>query len=87
MDNFFAKIASEIPSLAVLVFVVLSFLKHMEKRDKVIKEIHEEHMQARTEARIAINDNTTASHANTLAVQKLSSAVDAILKPKPDRGC
>jgi hypothetical protein len=68
----------------VLVFVVVSFLKHLERREErsnaVIKEIHDEHMYARQESRMAITDNTSAAHANTLAIHaaiaKLSIAIE-----------
>ncbi len=62
--DFLQQIGTHVPSLAVLAFVVKSFLGHMSESRKEfqaqIKELHDGHMQAREDTREVLK-NLTAS--------------------------
>lgn len=76
MENMITEIAKQVPSLGVLAFIVIVFLRHMERRDAVIKEIHAEHMLERKETRAAVDANTAEMQRNTLAISKFVKSLN-----------
>ena len=75
MDNIAVEIAKQVPSLGVLCFIVVVFLKYLERRDAIIREIHAEHLLERQHTRSAIDTNTSAMNKNTMAALELVQAV------------
>lgn len=49
------------PGLVALLYMLIIVLRHIEKRDVFIRQLHDEHIQARRESQAAIHDNTTAT--------------------------
>ena len=75
METIASEVIKQVPSLGVLCFIVYFFLKHMEKRDAVIKEIHEDHLIERRDTRMAVDANTKAMTTNTMAIGELAKAL------------
>jgi len=75
MESLAVEVIKQVPSLGVLCFIVYVFLRHMEKRDAVIKEIHEDHLLERRETRAAVDANTKATQGCTTAIGELSKAL------------
>lgn len=75
METLVSEVIKQVPSLGVLCFIVYVFLRHMEKRDAVIKEIHEEHLNERRETRTSVDNNTKAMAVNTVAIHELAKAL------------
>lgn len=80
------EIAKQIPSLAVLCFIVWATIQYNQKRDAAISEVnkqtltamgdmHKEHLYARETSREAINDNTRAMRDNSRAIEALKEAI------------
>ena len=67
------EIIKQVPSLGVLCFIVVVFLRYLERRDAIIREIHAEHLNERKETRLAVDGNTQAMTSNTHAVRDLVS--------------
>ena len=76
MEELLAKLATQAPSLGVLVFIVWFFLKHMTARDELIRDINRESLAARAESREAIRDNTEVMQNNTEALNELRITVE-----------
>jgi len=72
------QIAKQVPSLGVLVFIVWVFLKHNEKRDDAIKEMHKEHMEARNETRQCIRENSACNHDQKIIMQQMANNLDGL---------
>ena len=70
-EQFITKLAEQVPNLAVLCFLAWLFLRAMEKRDLFIKNLHDEHLDAREQSRTAIRQNTSATRELTGAIQKM----------------
>ena len=76
MEELIAKLAAQVPSLGVLVFIVWFFLKHMTSRDEMIRDLNRDNLAARSESRQAIRDNTEVMQNNTEAINELRIAVE-----------
>jgi hypothetical protein len=81
-DSMIAEIAKQVPSLAVLCFVVWLFLNKLSIFVEAFKELHKEHVDAREQSRAAIRDNTSAMMENTKAMSHLVEVIDS-LKERP----
>ncbi len=75
MENIFKEIVSQIPALGVLCFIVATFIRHMDKRDKLVVQMHEESMSERRESRAVIRENATATSVNTNALNNLAHVI------------
>ena len=75
MDTMAIEIIKQVPSLGVLCFIVVVFVRYMERRDTVIREIHAEHISERKETRVAVDANTSAMNKNTVAIAELARAL------------
>lgn len=75
MSDMFEKIASQVPSLAVLCYLVYIFLKHLKGRDELIKEINKENVEARLHSSRVIEENTRAAGMNTATMNEMTSAL------------
>jgi hypothetical protein len=67
----------QVPALAVLCFIVWSFVKQAGKFAEVMRDLHKEHIDARAESREAINENTRAMQDNTQAMNHLVESIDS----------
>jgi hypothetical protein len=87
MDKAFENLLLKAPELAALLIVVGMFLKYLvhsnaergkrdAARDEFIKMMHDDHIEARTESRKALQDNAIATRENTEALQELRTAVN-----------
>ena len=61
MEQILQKLLAEAPNMGVLLIVIYLFLKAQEKRDSFIKQLHDEHIEARKESKDAIKENTVAT--------------------------
>lgn len=59
------------PSLAIICVIVWLFLSRLNVLVDALKELHREHLDARTLSREAIKDNTEAMKENTQAMTRL----------------
>lgn len=75
MENFLSEVAKQVPSLAVLCFVVWIFIKHLDKRSETLMEMHKEHLYAREQAKEAIKENTAVLRENSLFINELRAVV------------
>lgn len=84
MENTLLEAAKQIPALSVLVVLVWLFVKHIEYANsamrETIMEIHRENMEARITQREVIKENTTAGKENTIAMTKLTGAVENLTR-------
>lgn len=79
MDAFLTEVAKQVPSLGVLCFIVWVFINHLDKRDKTLKEMHQEHIDERAISRETIRDNTLAMRQNTNAISELKEVIQSKL--------
>jgi len=82
--EFIDGVIKQVPALGVMAFIVWVFLRHMETRDKSIRDIHNEHIIARSETRIVLRENSEAMKINAAALvqqsQKLHDVCEAVKK-------
>lgn len=71
MDELLKQAFGQAPSLVVLVIVVKLFLISQKEGTMFIRQLHDEHIQARAEMKTAIKDNTDA-------MRELAEAVTSI---------
>lgn len=70
------EIAKQVPSLAVLVYLVVQFLKSMKERDAQLGELHHEAMGEWEKTRQVIDKSTDALASNTSAMDRFSRSVE-----------
>lgn len=84
MENILLETAKQIPALSVLIVLVWIFVKHIENANaatrETIMEIHKENMEARSAQRETIRENTAAGKDNTIAMTKLTGAVESLTR-------
>jgi hypothetical protein len=73
METMLQKILADAPQMGVLLVVVWMFLRAMEKRDSFIKQLHDEHIEARRAQQTAIADNTAATIDLTRSFKSLNN--------------
>lgn len=73
----------QVPGLVVLsvvvwlfVKVIFRFIKHIEDRGQVMQQLHREHIEARNQAKVSIDENTQTMRANTQAITNLTVVVE-----------
>ena len=55
------EILKQVPALAVLAYIVIRFLKHLEEGNKVIRSMHKECHDIQKETIAALKENAVAS--------------------------
>ncbi len=75
MEKLFDQAVTQVPALAVLCFVVVTFLKAQKERDQFIGTLHAEHMAARRDGQSAILENTVSNREVTRALQSLQEVM------------
>ena len=84
MENTLLEAAKQIPALTVLIVLVWIFVKHIEAANaamrETVMEIHKENMEARITQREVIRENTHAGKENTVAMTKLTGAVENLTR-------
>lgn len=95
MDDFIKKMMAESPMAAAVIAVVLIFMRYLKDRDranrdyhreqretmtKTFKQFHDEHIDARNEARDSVQRNTAALETNVSATNRNSFAVETLAK-------
>lgn len=86
METVWIEIIKQAPSMGVLVLLVWLFLKSMENRDAMIRDLHLDHMKAREDSRTTIADNTKAMINNSTALANLVMVVHEFLGRKVPTG-
>ncbi len=69
------------PSLAVLCFIVITFIRYIRSRDADVREIHNEHIKERELSRSAVEANTVALARNSVVMSDLIDTI-AVNKQK-----
>lgn len=82
MESIFIEMAKQVPSLGVLCFIVWIFIRYQEIRDKTIRQMHEEHLDARAESRRALQSNTEAIYEQRDALLKQMSKICQCLEDR-----
>lgn len=80
MESFLSEVAKQVPSLAVLCFVVWVFIRHLDKRSEALSKMHEEHLYAREESRLAIKENTLTTKETGIFINELKAVIIDKLK-------
>lgn len=79
MDALIKGLVENAPHLTALVLVVITFVRHLEKRDTLIQDLHREHLDERRESRKVIAAAALAREENTAALNKLVNTLEANL--------
>ena len=66
------KVIGQVPALAVLVFVVVQFLKALARRDCVIRDLAEQNQEIQREAHRVIQEATKVIAGNTKVLERLN---------------
>lgn len=75
-DKLLEAIATQVPNLVVLAFIVSVFVKHMNRTNATFREINRENLEAREQSRIVIEENTRAVTKNTDVLVDITRAVE-----------
>lgn len=82
MEQFLSEVGKQVPSLAVLAFVVWTYIKHMETSQKAWREtvvdINKQNLEDRALTRITMGENARATAENTKAIAVLTQAVNSL---------
>lgn len=70
MDELIKKLVGEVPQIGALIVLVWMFLKNIEKRDVFIRQLHDEHMEARRSSQLSITENTRAMETLTEVIKQ-----------------
>jgi hypothetical protein len=79
MDPLIKGLVESAPHLTALVIIVLTFVRHLEKRDTMIETLHREHLDERRESRKVIEAAAQAREDNTAALNKLVNTLETTL--------
>jgi len=71
------EIAKQVPALAVLAFLVFTFLHHLEKRDAMLHELSENSRLLQVDTRAALHENTMALGKVVEALRQVESLRDS----------
>ncbi len=95
MEQVLLETGKQIPALTVLCVLVFLFIRHIEGNNaamrttiennnasmrETIMEIHKESMEARITQREVIRENTAAGKDNTIAMTRLTGAVENLTR-------
>ena len=76
------KALTQVPDLVVLSAVVVMGLRHLSKRDAqfetFLREVHEQHLDARQQSKEAIQDNTAVTKELSRTITDLRVAVGRV---------
>lgn len=75
MEEVLFAIARQVPALALMVYLTLSFMRHLENRDRLLRDIAEESNEIH---RI----NTSAMIENTRMLGRMEQTLDEIAKTR-----
>lgn len=89
MEKLIENVIQQSPFVGALLMVlwfVFNYIKHRDHENrldrgeflKLVKEMHDEHLEARKESREAIKENTTVIRENTGITLRLTEAVTAL---------
>lgn len=73
LNQFIPEALKQVPSLAVLAFIVFVFLKHLKSYNQMIREINKENIEAREQSRVVIEENTKAVAKNTEVLHQITA--------------
>lgn len=80
MDQALLKLADSSPDILALLIIVFMFLKYMGMRDKLIKQLTDEHLAERALQREIITKNTIAAGVNTEALNNVAHILSETAK-------
>lgn len=95
LDKLGEKLLEQSPAGAIVIVVILIFMRYLKDRDranrdyhreqretlvKTFKQFHDEHIDARSESRDAVHRNTSALETNVSATNRNSFAVETLAK-------
>jgi len=69
MDTIFQEVVKQIPALAVLAYIVVVFLKHLDKANKIIEGVNRADVEERRVLLDVIRENTRALTMNTEVIR------------------
>ena len=72
MSDLFLRLASQVPSLVVLVIVVVIFLKYLTKRDEVLKHLGDDCHEVQRDAIKAIKQNSEVIGEISVVLRRLN---------------
>jgi hypothetical protein len=85
MDQALLKLADSSPDILALLIIVFMFLKYMGMRDKLIKQLTDEHLAERALQRDIIQKNTVAAGVNTEALNNVAHILSETAKRQVQR--
>ncbi len=71
-EDFFAQLATQVPSLGVLVVVVVIFLRHLNKRDELLGDISEKCHEVQRDAINTIKENSRVLGEMSVILRRLN---------------
>lgn len=72
MIDLFMAMLGRAPELVGLIVVVWLFIKYLDRRDVLFKELNNENIEARRHSRDVIDKNTATAAANTVAMSEMT---------------
>lgn len=75
MGDWFLKLLETAPPLAVLVILAYLFIRHLERRDDMLKQFNREHLDERVMTREALRENTSSNKEAARSSLELKDAV------------
>ena len=72
------KLATQIPNLAALCFIVFAYIKSNERVITAIRDMHQEHLDAREQTRTVLTHNAEASEHQTRALDNLANTIERL---------
>lgn len=82
MNEIVSKIAFQIPDLVALCLIVMIFVRHLDKRDDLLRDLHREHLDARSQSREMIRETHSVLERNTEALVNVTTVIE---RCKPTR--
>ena len=76
MENFLGKLWDQAPGLAVAVFLVIVFMKYMDKKDLLFQTLFERMEVLHNKTLDKIDNNTMALGVNSVTIQKCQTQTE-----------
>jgi len=76
MEAIIKGLVESAPHLAALVFIVVLFMRNIEKRDVLIRDLHNEHIDERRGTREVMKEAAESRDNNTDAMNRLVHAIE-----------
>ena len=87
--NIVTDLGKQAPALLLMVAIVYFFLKYLESRDRAMKALFDEHLDARTQSRQVIRENTECLRQNAATrvhvTEALKQLKDVMKENKHDK--